>query len=427
MANRDASEGTFIKGLRILYLAMSLNKYFPFALIYFFLNSLGLPFGLTYTTLLAPFFYWWVVSTRKKDILLPFFVLLFPFVFIQMNFIGVDDRTYLISLLNLTAVYIFCQAFYTFLRNCHQPELIFKRILIINFILCLIALPFYFSPWSYFFWINQTITEGITDFKRLRLFTYEASYYATLMVPLFFFFFLKLILNQNRTNAWLILLLIAVPYVLSFSIGVISAILVSLILVFIFYFGRLVKRKRVIHLAILCSAILIPAMVGIMLLFPDNIIMTRLQNIISGTDSSGKGRTFDAFYLAMKILALKSSAWGIGPGQIKVIGTEIIKEFYLYPVDYKTVAIPNATAETLTLFGYVGLFFRLGIELFLFFYTQVWKNYYRLLLFLFMFLYQFSGSFITNVAEYVIWILAFTNVFRQFDVVQEEPGLFLYS
>jgi hypothetical protein len=33
-----------------------------------------------------------------------------------------------------------------------------------------------------------------------------------------------------------------------------------------------------------------------------------------------------------------------------------------------------------------------------------------------MFVYQFVGSFATNLAEFVIWILAFTNVFRQFDV-----------
>src|SRR6059058_2356878 len=113
---------------------MAVNRYFPFAVIYFFLNSLGLPFGLTYTALLAPFFYWWVVSTRKKDVLLPFFALLFPIIFIQVSFIGVDTGAYFISLCNLTAVYIFCQAFYTFLKNCREPELIFKRILIVNFI-----------------------------------------------------------------------------------------------------------------------------------------------------------------------------------------------------------------------------------------------------------------------------------------------------
>ncbi|MBC7536218.1 MAG: hypothetical protein H7258_11050, partial [Ferruginibacter sp.] len=53
---------------------------------------------------------------------------------------------------------------------------------------------------------------------------------------------------------------------------------------------------------------------------------------------------------------------------------------------------------------------------FLFFYTKVWTNYFRLLLFIFIFIYQFTGSFVTNIAEYVIWILAFTNVFVEFDV-----------
>jgi hypothetical protein len=153
----------------------------------------------------------------------------------------------------------------------------------------------------------------------------------------------------------------------------------------------------------------------------------RLHNIFSGYDTSGKGRTYEAFYLSMKILALKSNFWGIGLGQIKVIGTDVIKDFYLYTVDYKTVAIPNAMAETLTIFGFLGLFFRLSAEVFLFFYTQVWRNYYRLLLFVFMFTYQFSGSFITNLAEYVIWILAFTNVFEQFDVVRKHSSLTLYE
>ena len=60
------------------------------------------------------------------------------------------------------------------------------------------------------------------------------------------------------------------------------------------------------------------------------------------------------------------------------------------------------------------------VEIFFFFQTRVWTNYYRLWLFLFMFIFQFAGSFITNVAEYVIWILAFTKVFEQFNIKREE-------
>jgi hypothetical protein len=59
----------------------------------------------------------------------------------------------------------------------------------------------------------------------------------------------------------------------------------------------------------------------------------------------------------------------------------------------------------------------MGAEIFFFFRTRVWTNYFRLSLFLFVFVYQLTGSFITSQAEYLIWLLAFVNVFPQFDVV----------
>jgi hypothetical protein len=45
----------------------------------------------------------------------------------------------------------------------------------------------------------------------------------------------------------------------------------------------------------------------------------------------------------------------------------------------------------------------------------VYNNYYRFALFVFVFIFQFTGSFITNIAELAIWILAFTNTFEEFD------------
>jgi hypothetical protein len=93
----------------------------------------------------------------------------------------------------------------------------------------------------------------------------------------------------------------------------------------------------------------------------------------------------------------------------------MIQGYYLYNMDF-VATIPNAMAEMLAIFGWVGVMLKLTIEIGLFFLTKVWTNYYRLLLFFFVFIYQFTGSFVTNIAEYIIWILAFTNVFRQFDV-----------
>ncbi|MEP7163280.1 MAG: hypothetical protein ABI741_01230 [Ferruginibacter sp.] len=400
---------------------MKINRYFPFAFIYFFVNSLGLPFGLTYTAILSPLFYWWIMMERKKEVLVPFFVCLSPFL-IAHAIIGVDVRTYIISITNFTAVYIFCQAFYSFLKTVEDVEKIFRRLLIINFFACLIAVTIYFTPYSRFLWMQQTITDGADNFTRLKLFTYEASYYASLLIPLFFFYFMQVILKQNRMNSWLLLCMLTIPYILSFSIGVIGCLLLSVALTYLIYARLLTKKKRVLSLLIIVAALSV-SFLTILWLSPQNIIFLRFENIFTGKDTSGNGRTYEAFILAMKMLDLKSYAWGIGAGQIKILGADIIRSYYLYDLDYNTFAIPNAAAETLAIFGWVGLSIRMLIELFLFFYTRVWTNYYRLLLFIFIFLYQFTGSFITNIAEYVIWILAFMNVFPAFNVRRNNQGL----
>src|SRR5437762_9680329 len=100
---------------------MKINRYLPFACMYFFVNSLALPFGLTYTALLAPFFYVWILIVRKKEILSAFIIILLPFIIIQYV-TGVDIKSYSFSLLNFLLVYIFCQAFYTFLKVCKELE-----------------------------------------------------------------------------------------------------------------------------------------------------------------------------------------------------------------------------------------------------------------------------------------------------------------
>lgn len=401
---------------------MEINKYFPFALIYFFFNSLGLPLGLTYTTILAPLLYYWILITRKRDILLPFLVAFIPFIIIQVNE-GVELKTYFVSLLNFTAVYIFCQAFYTFLRSCKNIEGIFRKLVIVNFILCLIAIPLYFTDYYYILWIKQFLTEGVDEFLRLKLFTYEASYYATLFTPLFFFYFIKVILGQNKRSSFLILVLIILPYLLSFSLGVISTILISIIITYIVVFRYISKKRRFWWIGITVSCATVLLLIVLFIFLPDNALFQRIGNIFSGNDLSGRGRTSDAFLLGNRILHLRNIFFGIGPGQIKVIGADIIRNYYNYPLNYNVIAIPNATAETLVIFGVLGIILRFSAEVFFFIYTRVWTNYYRLLLFIFIFLYQFTGSFISNLAEYVIWIMAFTGGFPQFDVKGERMQL----
>lgn len=346
---------------------MKLNKYFPFAFIYFFINSLALPFGLTYTAILSPIFYYWVFTTRKKEILIPFFICLAPFFIFHMIF-SVDTKTYFISIINYAAVYIFCQAFYTFLMQCEHPEKIFKKLLILNFIFCIIAIPVYFTSYDHILWTQLTLSEGIDNFKRLKLFTYEASYYATLFTPLFIFYLMQLVLHQNSLNSFLLLPMLLLPYALSFSIGVAGSVFMAAIITFLLYFRSLLKKKRALNLILLTFGVSISLLIILLLFFPQNSLFLRIGNIVSGMDTSGKGRTSDAYFLAMQILEQKSLAWGIGPGQIKILGADIIRSYYLYDLDYNKIAIPNAVAETLAIFGWVGLALRFLVEFFFFLY-----------------------------------------------------------
>jgi len=399
---------------------MRINKFLPFAFIYFFLNTVGLPFGLTWMVLLAPFFYAWVMLKRKKEIVLPFLIVLLPFIFMHTVVVGVELKTYAVSLLNIVMVYIFCQAFYTFLKVCQDPEQIFRKILIINFSFCLIGIVFFFTPWDYFFWINQDLTTGIPQFRRFKLFTYEASHYATMFMPVFFFYLLQYLFRQNTIrNAWLLPMLF-LPFILSFSLGVIGAGLLALIITGLIYSRQLLVKRRVLNAIINTGAIVTSILFILVFYFRNNALFIRLLNISSGSDLSAKGRINDSFILARKMLEEKSEWWGIGIGQIKLLAHDIVAGYYLYVNEF-VATIPNAMAETLAIFGWWGFWLKLLIEILLFFYTRVWTNYYRLLLFIFIFIYQFTGSFITNLAEYVIWILAFTNVFGQFDVKIYKP------
>lgn len=400
---------------------MKLNKYLPFSFIYFFVNSVALPLGLTYTALLGPFFYIWILLKRKREILLPFVTVLLPFVIIHIFITGVSLSGYLVSILNIVLVYLFAQAFYTFLKVHPDPERIFRKILIFNFILCIVGIIFYFTPYVDLFWIQQTISEKVIGVYRFKMFTYEASHYAMMFTPLFLFYLLQYLFKQNRINSKLLLFMIFVPIIISFSLGVIAALLAALLITLALYFPFLLRKRRVLNFVINLVVIGAVGFFVLYVIFPDNAFFSRLFHLAAGEDTSGKGRTVDAFILANKIIKEKSVYWGIGPGELQTVAGDIIRGYYLYGPDV-SVAVPNAVAETWVLFGWVGLILRLSIQVLLFFYTKVWTNYYRLLLFIFVFIYQFTGSYITNPAEYVIWILAFTNVFSQFDVKLSLPS-----
>jgi hypothetical protein len=397
---------------------MKVNKYYPFAFIYFFVNALGLPFGLLYTTLFTPFFYVWMVLKGKRLIVFRFFIAVLPFI-INHLINGVDLQVYLSSLILFLTVYIFGYAFYTLLTKGTDMEGIFKKISAANLLLTLAAILLLSTSYRHIFWYDWTFSYGGVSFDaipRLKMFTYEPSYYATLLVPLFAFFFAKYLLKQYQHSTGIFQLLIVLfPLILSFSFGVISGLCLAVGLLFLANMELVLTKKKLFYSFLVISVSALLCIAILFIFYRDNPFFIRLIAFVSGADQSGRGRTTEAFELAYTVAKEKSIWWGIGPGQLKIIGDPIIRSFYGYPANYGQVSIPNAVGETMALFGFVGVFLRLSIQIYLFFKTRVLNNYFRTLLFFYIFVYQFTGSFTTNVAEYVIWILAFTNPFPEFD------------
>jgi len=352
---------------------------------------------------------------KKQEIIFPFLLCLLPFIVAHLNLAALDRMQYLITMANLLTVYIFAQAFHTWLKTDPQKERTLRLLLYTNALLCLLAILFYFTPFQSLFWSRQNLTSDVNDFLRLKMFTYEPSYYALLFVPLFLYFFLQYVFRQNQLSGRLLLPMLFLPFILSFSIGVIGCLLAAGFCCWIIRFPRLYRNRRIVNGFINLLFITVVLLVAAGIFFPDNPLFIRIENILSGNDSSAEGRTADAFIIAGRLLEQGNPYWGIGAGQLELAGADLIRGYYLY---YHTtaVAIPNAAAETLVLFGWLGFGVRMGIECLLFAITKPWKNYYRLTIFFFVFFYQFTGSYITNVAEYVLWILAFTNAFPAFNV-----------
>ncbi|HTF27966.1 MAG TPA: hypothetical protein VK625_03930, partial [Flavitalea sp.] len=145
---------------------MKVNKHFPFAFIYFFVNSIGLPFGLLYTTLLTPFFYIWMVLKGKRLIIFRFFLFALPFIIIHL-INGVNVEVYVTSLLLVISVYIFAYTFYTLISIGTKLEGVFKKIAIVNLILTFVAIASLTTPYREVFWLDWTFSFSGANFESI--------------------------------------------------------------------------------------------------------------------------------------------------------------------------------------------------------------------------------------------------------------------
>lgn len=392
-----------------------INKYLPIALLYFFFNGLFLPLGLLYTTLLTPIFIIWLYKFSTFRYLLVFFLVSIPFAIIHLLH-GVDIIAYIKSYLLLFTVFVFCVSFYQFLLQCNSLSGLFKSIVLINFLIVLISIILFFIPvLRDTVWYKSAITNNADAAYRLRLFTYEASYYSFLLAPFAVYYYLKILFLKPQ-GKWLIFWIITLPLILSLSFGVITALLLTFICLFCSDLKLLYINKKLPSYILFAILFFVTFLILIIYFFPDNLIFIRIENVFKGRDTSFSGRTFDSIYLGWKIAAQKSILFGAGPGQIKIVGVELFSKFYQSSFTSDQLAIPNNIGDILAQYGLLGVSLKLFLEIYFFFKTKVYNNIYRLSLFLFVFIYQFTGSFINNIAEYVIWIMAFSPfLFPQFN------------
>jgi hypothetical protein len=393
---------------------IKINKYLPFAILYFFFNSLYLPLGLLFTSILTPFFLFWLYHQNRLRHLWVFFLITIPFACIHY-LQGINLYYYFRSYILLFSVFVFLLTTVRFLEVNHSLRNIFRYILKLNFFLVLIACILFFIPQARsLMWSVSDISTGLTKFPRLRMFTYEPSYYSTLLIPLAFYYYLKIVLF-NYPNAKYVFFLLTFPLLISFSLGALSGIAISFFILFFMDIKAFFMKKKAAEYTLIILSFLFLAGTVLFFVYPNNPFFLRIKNIFTGKDTSFNGRSFESFHLAWGVAKIKSIYFGVGLGQIKLLGGELWNTFYKTNFTVSEISIPNAVAETFAIYGIAGLLIRFGLQVYFFFRNKPYTNYYRLGLFLYIFIYQFTGSYLFNIAEYVIWALAFSNIFEEFD------------
>jgi hypothetical protein len=386
----------------------------PFVVLYFTANNFLLPHGLLYTTLLTPvFLYWLFKSTGLQSLLKWTILLLIPIPFHLFG--GVELKSYLVSSTLVITAWIFLFTALNAVSSMGEGiQKAFKVILLINSVFIVLAffiLPF--DPLRDLMWYSIPISPDIPGFPRLKLLSYESSHYALLLTPVFLFFILKAMTGKSRRPLF-VLAAAVLPLLLSLSFGVIAALLIALLVGSIAYHRYLPRY----YYRFSFYTLVIFSLGGLLLFvfWPDNPVFARIGNILSGTDTSAKGRLHDSFMFAYDLIRNGKLIMGIGPGQIKVLAHDLIINYYKYTGEFaEIVRIPNSMAEMLATYGFYGFLLKLFFLIYFFIKLRIYNNFFTLVLFLFLFIYQFTGSFIVNIAEMGTWAIIYQSRLKLFD------------
>ncbi|MDG1858210.1 MAG: hypothetical protein P8I94_03845, partial [Emcibacteraceae bacterium] len=241
---------------------------------------------------------------------------------------------------------------------------------------------------------------------RLKLFHLEASHYSFALLPLFFYYFWKTLKEWGLKNI-LLLASLTLSLILSFSLGVLAVIGIAIFLVFILKFRSLMKEVNTRKSILIAGSFIVLIAVFLFVVFPDNPLLFRIQNLFQGNDTSGRGRTYEALEIGWLILDNNNYVFGIGFGQFKIIGRDILLNYYRFMSTPDVARLPNGIAETMVATGVLGVAIKLYVQCYFFFKQRFFGNIFQLSMFIALFVYQFTGSYLFNAMEYVFWIMVF--------------------
>lgn len=382
------------------------HKYLPLAMTYFFLNCPPFfPQGLLVTSCLAPIFYFKLLRKKRRFVLEMFFLASFPFILGNL-FSGFKLLIFLPSYLLLLCCYVTVYAFADVMRDLRTLDQVMRTIIWVNFVIALFGLAIRFTGAYQLMWLDETGEVTGSTWVRFRMFTYEPSYYALLMVPLVLYSYWYFRREKSRYSIKL-LVATTIPMLMAFSVGTFLAITLSLIAVHLRYGRGLGRYKWIMGPAVIL-------LIGYIALPSTNTVKVRISNIINGHDSSTTVRTTGSLEAAFKMAEAKDIWFGVGAGNVKVYGAAFI--------DWRNGRLASGIADTLGEFGVAGVALRLAIEIYFFFRTKPYTDPFRLSLFICVFIIQFGGSYNGDLAEYVIWVIAFSPSAGFFSAKEQQPA-----
>lgn len=386
------------------------------ASIYFFFNTIGLPAPITFTSLLSLIKIREVFRTHLKAMgIIAVGLAVFACTHISM---GVVISDYMKSSAFFGLLLFSGFAVYEYLKSpAIRYQQIFEWMSIGSLLLLIFSLFFLNTRWEELLWkSHQFVGDGV-HVRRYFGLSYEPSHLALTLSPIFLYFLLSLLQRPNWKKLGF-LAAVSLPIALTFSFGFIA----SLVVVLIFMALTLLLTSRKFQKLLLIPVVLTTIGFAVMISFP-NPFSERVEYILKGSDTSVNGRTTEAFMLAYRCAETKSIWFGIGTGQVKFVGEEIMRPYYaaMDPVGYSkenwpVMSIPNSLAETLAMFGIFGVLLKIGFQIFCFIKFKIYNNYFNLSVFFFIFFYQMMGSFILSSTEIIMWAFAFAKIFPELDV-----------